>query len=81
MIRSASAKTARPTSRSSISRRLRAIPNLRVFRPCDAVETAECWELALERTDGPSLLALTRQNLPQLRTDARRRESLRRRRL
>ena len=48
---------------------LRAMPNLRVFRPADAVETAECWQLALERTDGPSLLALTRQNLPQLRRD------------
>src|SRR5262249_47138223 len=46
---------------------LRAIPNLRVFRPCDAVETAECWQLALETADRPSILALTRQNLPQLR--------------
>lgn len=49
---------------------LRAMPNMHVFRPCDAVEVAECWELALNRTDGPSVLALTRQNLPQLRTDA-----------
>ncbi len=49
---------------------LRAIPNLLVFRPCDAVETAECWALALAQTDRPSVLALTRQNLPQLRTDA-----------
>jgi transketolase len=49
---------------------LRAIPNMRVFRPCDAVEVAECWELALNRIDGPTVLALTRQNLPQLRTDA-----------
>ena len=48
---------------------LRAMPNLHVYRPCDAVETAECWALALARSDGPSLLALTRQNLPQLRTD------------
>jgi transketolase len=47
---------------------LRAIPNMRVFRPCDAMEVAECWELALNRTDGPTVLALTRQNLPQLRT-------------
>lgn len=47
---------------------LRAIPNMRVFRPCDAIEVAECWELALNRTDGPTVLALTRQNLPQLRT-------------
>jgi transketolase len=49
---------------------LRAIPNMRVFRPCDAVEVAECWELALNRTKGPTVLALTRQNLPQLRTTA-----------
>ncbi|GEC51789.1 transketolase [Bradyrhizobium japonicum] len=49
---------------------LRAMPNMRVFRPCDAVETAECWELALNRVDGPTVLALTRQNLPQLRTTA-----------
>jgi transketolase len=46
---------------------LRVIPNLRLFRPCDAVETIECWELALENKTGPSVLALTRQNLPQLR--------------
>jgi transketolase len=46
---------------------LRAIPNLKVFRPCDAVETLECWQLALESRGGPSVLALTRQNLPQLR--------------
>jgi transketolase len=50
---------------------LRAIPNMRVFRPCDAMEVAECWELALNRTSGPTVLALTRQNLPQLRTVAR----------
>ncbi|MES2194719.1 MAG: transketolase [Pseudomonadota bacterium] len=49
---------------------LRAIPNMRVFRPCDAVEVSECWELALNRTTGPTVLALTRQNLPQLRTSA-----------
>jgi transketolase len=47
---------------------LRAIPNMRVFRPCDAVEVAECWELALNRTSGPTVLALTRQSVPQLRT-------------
>ena len=46
---------------------LRAIPNLLVFRPADAVETVECWQLALEAKDSPSVLALTRQNLPQLR--------------
>jgi transketolase len=50
---------------------LRAIPNMRVFRPCDAMEVAECWELGLNRIDGPTVLALTRQNLPQLRTVAR----------
>jgi len=48
---------------------LRMIPNLTVFRPADAVETVECWALSLERRDGPSLLALTRQNLPQLRLE------------
>jgi transketolase len=48
---------------------LRAIPNLLVFRPCDAVETVECWQLALEAKDRPSVLALTRQNLPQLSKD------------
>ena len=46
---------------------LRAIPNLNVFRPCDMVETLECWQLALEARERPSVLALTRQNLPQLR--------------
>jgi transketolase len=46
---------------------LRAMPNLKVFRPCDAVETIECWQLALATSDGPSVLALTRQNVPQLR--------------
>ncbi|WP_043829925.1 transketolase [Muricoccus aerilatus] len=48
---------------------LRVIPNLYVFRPADVIETAEAWELALKRTDGPSVLALSRQNLPTLRTD------------
>jgi transketolase len=48
---------------------LRVMPGLDVYRPCDAVETAECWSLALAKADGPSLLALSRQNLPQLRTD------------
>ena len=46
---------------------LRAIPNLNVFRPADIVETAEVWQLALETTDTPSILALSRQGLPQLR--------------
>ena len=49
---------------------LRAIPNLDVFRPADAMETLECWALALARKDGPSVLALTRQGLPALRDDA-----------
>ena len=48
---------------------LRAMPNLDVYRPCDAIETAECWALALEKRTGPSLLALSREGLPQLRTD------------
>jgi transketolase len=48
---------------------LRAMPQLEVYRPADAVETAECWALALQ-SDGPSVLALTRQNLPPLRTVA-----------
>ena len=46
---------------------LRAIPNLLVFRPCDIVETVECWQTAIESARAPSVLALTRQNLPQLR--------------
>jgi transketolase len=41
---------------------LRAIPNVRVLRPADAEETAEAWAMAMERTDGPNVLALTRQN-------------------
>jgi transketolase len=49
---------------------LRAMPNMRVFRPADAMETAECWQLALERTDGPTVLALTRQNLAPARSSA-----------
>src|SRR5689334_7356839 len=49
---------------------LRAMPNLRVFRPCDTVETVECWQLALEARERPSVLALTRQNLPLQRKDA-----------
>jgi transketolase len=47
---------------------LRAMPNLLVFRPADTVETAECWELALRQTARPSVIALTRQALPTLRT-------------
>lgn len=48
----------------------RAMPNLFTFRPCDVVETAEAWQLALENEDAPSILALTRQGLPLLRTSA-----------
>ncbi|WP_149538206.1 transketolase [Siccirubricoccus phaeus] len=49
---------------------LRCMPNLAVFRPGDAMETAECWELAVKRADGPSVLALSRQNLAAFRSDA-----------
>ncbi|MEM8979827.1 MAG: transketolase [Pseudomonadota bacterium] len=48
---------------------MRATPNCLVIRPCDTVETAEAWELALEHTKTPSVLALTRQGLPTLRTE------------
>ncbi|GAB5481672.1 MAG: transketolase [Parasphingorhabdus sp.] len=48
---------------------LRAMPNMQVFRPADAIETAECWALAIKRSEGPSTLALTRQGLPPLRHD------------
>ena len=47
---------------------LRATPGLEVYRPCDTVETAEAWELALSSRDKPSILVLTRQSLPTLRT-------------
>jgi transketolase len=48
---------------------LRAMPNLNVFRPADVIETAECWALALKHDATPSVLALTRQGLPTLRTE------------
>jgi transketolase len=48
---------------------LRAMPNVNVFRPADAVETAECWALALQNEGTPSVLALTRQGLPTVRLD------------
>lgn len=48
---------------------LRAIPQLQVFRPADIIETAECWQIAIQSSNRPSVLALTRQNLPQLRHD------------
>ena len=47
---------------------LRAIPNLNVYRPCDAIETAECWQLAMTDKDTPSVIALTRQGLVPART-------------
>ncbi len=49
---------------------LRAIPHLFVFRPGDAMETAECWELAVKRSDGPSVMALSRQGLTAYRGEA-----------
>ncbi len=49
---------------------LRTVPNLHVFRPADSIETAWCWQIALQNRHGPSLLALSRQNLPQIGTDA-----------
>ena len=49
---------------------LRAMPHLHVFRPADAVETAECWQLALENRHAPSILALTRQPVPLQRSEA-----------
>ena len=49
---------------------LRAIPDLHTYRPADALETAECWELAVQRKDGPSVMALTRQGLPAVRDNA-----------
>jgi transketolase len=48
---------------------LRAMPHVHVFRPADALETAECWELSIRRNDGPNLLVLTRQALPLMRFD------------
>jgi len=48
---------------------LRAMPGVFMFRPADAMETAECWELAIRRQDGPSLIALSRQALPAMRFD------------
>ncbi len=48
---------------------LRTIPGLQVFRPADAIETAECWELAVQSNDAPSVIALTRQGLPSVRKD------------
>ena len=49
----------------------RCMPNILTFRPCDVVETAEAWQIAIEKETSPSLLALSRQNLPLLRTSAK----------
>ena len=46
---------------------LRSIPNLNVFRPSDLIETFECWQLALENKDSPSVIALTRQKINPVR--------------
>ncbi|HEY9039736.1 MAG TPA: transketolase [Roseovarius sp.] len=60
--------THQPIEHLAISR---ATPNTWVFRPCDTVETAEAWELALTSKETPSVLSLTRQNLPTLRLEHR----------
>ncbi|WP_101068146.1 transketolase [Roseovarius salinarum] len=60
--------THQPVEHLAISR---ATPNTLVFRPCDTVETAESWELALQATETPSVLSLTRQGVPTLRTEHR----------
>uniref|UniRef100_UPI003B51B515 transketolase n=1 Tax=Roseovarius indicus TaxID=540747 RepID=UPI003B51B515 len=62
--------THQPVEHLAISR---ATPNTYVFRPCDTVETAEAWELALKSTSTPSVLSLTRQGVPTLRTEHRQR--------
>jgi transketolase len=49
---------------------LRAMPRLLVFRPADGIETAECWQAALERREAPSIMALSRQKTPAVRTKA-----------
>ncbi|NQV80501.1 MAG: transketolase, partial [Alphaproteobacteria bacterium] len=48
---------------------VRAMPNVLTLRPADAIETAECWEIAIDRDDGPSVIALSRQGLPAVRLD------------
>lgn len=53
----------------------RAMPNMLTFRPCDVIETAEAWELAITQSQTPSILALSRQNLPLLRQDAKENKS------
>jgi transketolase len=56
---------------------LRAIPNCYVYRPCDGVETAECWELALKNDTAPAVMALSRQNVPTLCDDRKENKSAR----
>lgn len=56
---------------------LRAIPNLYFFRPCDGIETAECWEIALNKQTSPSVLALSRQGMPTVREADKENKSLR----
>ena len=48
---------------------LRSIPNLNIFRPCDIIETIECWEIALKSKNKPSIICLSRQNLPLIRRE------------
>jgi len=48
---------------------LRAMPGLLILRPADATETTECWQIALEKDDGPSMLVLSRQSLPSVRSE------------
>ena len=55
---------------------LRAIPNLNILRPCDAIETFESWEIALNSSATPSILALSRQNLPRLRKNFKENKSI-----
>ncbi len=68
----------RPTSPWSTSSSLRLIPNNAVWRPCDAVETMAAWLAAIERTDGPTCLILSRQNLPHCARDPGQLEDIRR---
>ncbi|WP_373280426.1 transketolase-like TK C-terminal-containing protein [Methylogaea oryzae] len=57
---------------------LRMIPNMQVWRPCDAVESAVCWQAAIERQDGPSTLVFSRQNLPHVERTPAQIEAIRR---
>ncbi len=57
---------------------LRMTPNTEVWRPCDSVETAAAWKAALHKTDGPTCLCLSRQNLPTVPRDAKTLENIER---